>query len=75
VTAPSPKRDGNDAPNAGIERDERREALLGHPIDGGSGALFAHVGDERQRVDDVSERRGPHDENRRHAPSRPGETP
>jgi hypothetical protein len=29
--------------------------------------MRAHVGDERQRVDDISKRRRANDENRRHA--------
>ncbi len=64
--APAAQRDGNHAPHAGIERDERRETLLGNPVHGEPGTLLVHVGDERQRVDDVPKRRGPHDEDRGH---------
>ena len=64
LVAPSSKRDGHDAANAAIERDERSEALFDHPIDGGPRSMCADIGDERRRMDDVSERRRAHDENR-----------
>ncbi len=69
MTAPSAKRDRHDAANAAIERDERSEALFGYPIDGDPRSMRANIGDERGRMDDVSQRRRPHDENRAHASS------
>ena len=67
MTAPSAQRERHDAAYAGIECDKWGEAFFGDPVNGGSGSMLMHVGDERKCVDDISKRRRTNDEDRRHA--------
>ena len=71
--------DGNDAPDARVQFDQRHESGLGHPVDRQIRTVRPDVGDERERVDDVAERRWAHDQDRAHAMvpvyQRRGETP
>jgi hypothetical protein len=55
VMSPVSQRDGNDAPDVGVERDERHETGLGDPVDRELGSVCAHVGNERERMDDVAQ--------------------
>ncbi len=66
MVPPAAERDRNHAPDSAIERDERCEGVLGDPVDRKLRAMLADVGDERERVDDVAQRRRPHDEHSAH---------
>ena len=59
---PVAHRDRNDAPQAGMKLQQRDESAFGDPVDRELGPVRADVGDDGQRMDDVTERRGAHDE-------------
>ena len=82
---PAAERNRNHPADATVERDKRHERVFGDPVDRELRAMLADVGDERERMDDVAQRRRPHDQYRIHRSSnttaesawsaRPTETP
>ena len=70
TSAPASQRDRNHAAHARMQRHQRREGLLGDPVDGEFRPVAADVVDQREGVHDVAERRGPDDEDRAHGDGR-----
>ena len=61
--SPPPHRDRDDPPDAGMEFEQPDESAFRHPVDRELRPVRSNVGDDRQRVHDVAERRGADDEN------------
>ena len=64
--APAAQRQRDGAPDLSAHRRQRRERLLGEPVDGEAGTRRGDVVRDRERPDDVTERRGAHDEDAAH---------
>jgi hypothetical protein len=57
VMPPASKTDRDRAAYTSFHRDQRRVSLLGDPVDRELRAVGSDVGDDRQRVDDIAQRR------------------
>ena len=64
VLPPMTHGDRHDTPHAGMQAQKRDETPLRDPINGELRPVGADVGNNRERVDDIAQRRGAHNENR-----------
>ena len=60
--APASERNRDYTPHVRIERDDLGEGLLGDPIDRELRPVPSHVGNQRERVDDIAQRGRPNHE-------------
>jgi hypothetical protein len=58
--APAPQTQRDDMADPWIQPDQRHEGFLGHPVDGDVRAVRSKIGDDRHGIDDVPQRRRPH---------------
>ena len=64
--APTPQRDGNNAAYVRAHLEQRHKAMLGDPVDRKVRLMAPNVGRDRERVDDIAERRRSDDEDGAH---------
>ncbi len=64
--APPAQRQRHDAANTWVEAHQVDKGVLGNPVDRKAGTVDGDIGQQRQRIDDVAERTGPHHEDAAH---------